>query len=133
MKKMKINVLEKRPGKELQLVSITHDIEHIVKGALEVRHLAHKIDIWYVCEPFNEGLEPNILVHDDVIYGMVFFTSHDEARNSISLNEFQIEYVRKQIQSLNMMPIPIYLDLEDDELNLIKNKMNEIILGGFKC
>lgn len=110
--KMKVLVLSGSLFEEREIKNTLEDLQQIVGGYIEIPFLTpvfndNKINIIINEEgKFIEGLEPEIAVIKketnnilDVVYGNCVFASHDEAGNTIELNEEQKQIVKDTLKT----------------------------------
>ena len=110
--KMKVLVLSGSLFEEREIKNTLEDLQQIVGGYIEIPFLSpvfndNKINIIINEEgKFIEGLEPEIAVIKketnnilDVVYGNCVFASHDEAGNTIELNEEQKQIVKDTLKT----------------------------------
>ena len=109
---MKVLVLSGSLFEEREIKNTLEDLQQIVGGYIEIPFLTpvfndNKINIIINEEgKFIEGLEPEIAVIKketnnilDVVYGNCVFASHDEAGNTIELNEEQKQIVKDTLKT----------------------------------
>jgi hypothetical protein len=110
---MKVLVLSNGELKAQDIGTGLEDLQKIVGGYIEIPFLGHKfldngIDVIINEEgKFIEGLKAEIAIVDekhgnilDIVYGNCIFASHDEAGETIGLNEAQIQIVTEELETV---------------------------------
>jgi hypothetical protein len=97
-------------NEEINVITIkdTLDAKHeLVDGWLECVMLPNKIDLWINETGLIDDLDLNfatfVIRNDELhlvhyIHGNVFFASHDEEGNTVSLNKEQIDYIEEMFR-----------------------------------
>jgi uncharacterized pyridoxamine 5'-phosphate oxidase family protein len=125
-----IKIIKKEANKIIEVTTVKSDyreMQTIVGGPIGVMQLDHGIDMWYNDEfLFDNEANPNIIVENTVIQGTVFFASHNEDGDSISLTTEQIDLVKRQVQKLAFTTLPMYLNVGLEELQYFEMRFAEI-------
>lgn len=105
---MKIRVVKVNMGEKPRITEIEDSLEasqEIVGGYIERVAIGTEIDLWLNEEgKLDDDLNENIVLVSkgrpyDVVHGNVFFTSHDDEGNTVSLTDEQIEDLKKRTMS----------------------------------
>lgn len=96
-----------RTMEELELPNTLEALQHHVEGYIEMPYLSkrlHELDIDMVINDEGKliGMEPTLAILQghkvvEVICGPILFVSHDNRGNTISLNDTQIEYLKRTV------------------------------------
>ena len=108
---MKVLVLSNGELKEKEINNTLEDLQKIVGGYIEIPFLSevfldNEIDIIINEEgKFIDGLVPEIAIVSrkhgsilDLVYGNCIFASHDNIGNTVSLNDKQINIIKKELK-----------------------------------
>lgn len=131
MKKLK--VLYKAPNVNAEVMEIEDSLagmQEAVGGCIACTPITEKIDFWYNDEFLFLDFQPNIILDDTIFHGSVFFAGHDIEGNTISLNEEEIEYLKKRFISLGENPLPLFFNFSESDIDLFLFKLITKELSG---
>ena len=108
---MKVLVLSNGRLNEQKIDGTLEGLQEIVGGYIEIPYLSKEFNVNGIDIIINEdgkyieGLRPEIAIVDsntkkilDVVVGNCIFASHDEAGNTIGLNDEQMKIVMQELQ-----------------------------------
>ncbi|MEK5217766.1 DUF3846 domain-containing protein [Psychrobacillus sp. FSL H8-0487] len=125
MKKLK--VLYKAPNLAAEVKEIEGSVAGMQKAVdgscFACTEITDQIDLWYNDEFLFHDFQPNLFLDSVMYHGSVFFAGHDEMGNTISLNEQQIDYLKKRIVNVGENLAQIFFNLSESDVDLAMFKM----------
>lgn len=121
-----LKVLYKAPNEATEVKEIEGSVASMqeqVSGCIACTPITDQIDLWYNDEFLFHDFHPNLILDSTVFHGSVFFAGHDGLGNTISLTEQEIDYLKKRFVTAIDIPVPIFFNLSESDVDLSMFKM----------
>lgn len=125
-----IKVIKKCSNQVAVVIEIEDSLEamrNTVEGPLSVTRINEEIDLWYNDEFLFHDFKPNLLLDSVVYHGSIFFASHNDLGDTVSLTDQNVDYIMNRFYQTNLSPITAFFNFEDSILTILKERLNNMV------